>query len=35
MGGAALYKLVIERHPKEIDIKLNTTTSAWFDLEER
>ena len=35
MGGAALYKLVIERHPREIDIKLNTTTSAWFDLEER
>ena len=35
MGGAALYKLVIERHPREIDIQINTTTSDWFDLEER
>ena len=35
MGGAALYKLVIERHPREIDIQINTPTSDWFDLEER
>ena len=35
MGGAALYKLVIERPPREINININTTTSDWFDLEER
>ena len=35
MGGASLYKLVMERLPREIDIKVNTTTSAWFDLEDR
>ena len=35
LGGAALYKLVIERPPREINININTTTSDWFDLEER
>ena len=35
MGGASLYKLVMERQPREIDIKVNTTTSTWFDLEDR
>ena len=35
MGGAASYKLVLERWPRDINIRVNTTTSEWFDLEER
>ena len=35
MGGAASFKLVLERWPRDINIRVNTTTSEWFDLEER
>jgi hypothetical protein len=35
MGGAASYRLVMERWPRDIILLDNSTTSAWFDLEDR
>ena len=34
MGGAGSFKLIIERFPRDIMFRLNTTTSDWFDVEE-
>jgi len=35
MGGAASYRLRMERRPQDIEIRLNATSSDWFDLENR
>ena len=35
MGGAASFFLTLERWPRDIVFKTNTTTSDWFDVEER
>ena len=35
MGGAATYRLTMERWPRDIILDDNSTTSPWFDLEER
>ena len=34
MGGAASFTLTVERWPKDLDIKVNTMTSEWIDIEE-
>ena len=35
MGGAASYRLVMEKWPRDILFNDNSMTSSWFDLEER
>jgi len=35
MGGAAAFTLTLERWPRDVVIKISTTTSDWFDVEER
>ena len=35
MGGAAAFTLTLERWPRDVVIKINMTTSDWFDVEER
>ena len=35
MGGAASYRLKMEVRPGDIELRVNSTTSEWFDLEDR
>ena len=35
MGGAASYRIKMEKKPQDILLRTNATTSEWFDLSER
>ena len=35
MGGAAAYRIKMEKKPQDIILRTNATTSEWFDLMER
>ena len=35
MGGAAAYRIKIEKRPQDIILRTNATTSEWFDLSDR
>ena len=35
MGGAAAYRIKMEKRPQDIILRTNATTSEWFDLMER
>ena len=35
MAGVASYRLCMEKWPRDIQLLTNSTTSTWFDLDER
>jgi len=35
MGHAKAYKLQMEVRPEELNFKMNSFTTQWFDLDER